>query len=48
MSHASYDPLYIDLGLLEEEVETNLESNYSMELENRIKKNLKKKRIRSH
>jgi hypothetical protein len=47
-SHASYDPLFIDLGLLEEEVEKILESNYDMELENRIKTNPKNKRITSH
>jgi hypothetical protein len=37
VSCASYDPLFIDLGLLGEEVEKILESNYGMELKNRIK-----------
>jgi hypothetical protein len=48
VSCASYDPLFIDLGLLEEEVEKILESNYGMELKNRIKSNPKKNRITSH
>ena len=47
MSHASYDPLFIDLGLLEEEVEKILESNYGMKLKNRIKSNPKKKRLQA-
>jgi hypothetical protein len=47
VSHASYDPLFIDLGLLEEEVEKILESNYGMELENRIKSNPKKKGLQA-
>jgi hypothetical protein len=42
VSHASYDPLFIDLDLLEEEVEKILESSYDMELENKIKLNPKK------
>jgi hypothetical protein len=48
VSHASYDPLFIDLGLLEEEVKKILESNYGMELENIIKSNSKQKGITSH
>jgi hypothetical protein len=42
VSNASYEPLFINLGLLEEEVEKILESNYDVYLENRkIKKILK-------
>jgi hypothetical protein len=46
--HAFYDILFMDLGLLEEEVKKILEFNYDMELENRIKTNPKNKRITSH
>jgi hypothetical protein len=44
VSHASYDPLFIDLGLLKEEVEKILESNYGMKLEHIIKTNPKNKK----
>jgi hypothetical protein len=37
VSYASYDFLFIDLALLEEEVKKIPESNYGMELEKKIK-----------
>jgi hypothetical protein len=40
VSIASYEPLFIDLGLLEEEVEKILESNYDVYLENRKRKQI--------
>jgi hypothetical protein len=46
--YASYESLFIDLGLLEEEVEKILESNYNVYLENRKIKQFANRDLLNH